>query len=97
MKYLQGLAKVASDLGVKIFENTKIIKRIVGKKPQLISEEGVTIKSNVVLLCGNAYLENINTNFMNSKIAKVTSSVLATKPIDEKWRIDIFGTFLRKS
>lgn len=90
MKYLQGLAKVASELGVKIYENTKIVKKINGLNNKLVTDKGHTIKTDITLLCGNAYIEEVSDSFMKSKLAKVTSSILATKPFSKKLREELF-------
>ena len=82
MKYLQGLAKAAKGLGVKIFENTKVVKRFDNKFPVLITNENFKIKSSNILFCGNAYLESVNTKLMTDKLAPAISSVMATKPLD---------------
>jgi len=84
MKYLKGLSKVASDLGVNIYEKTFINKRIDGGKCLLFSEDGNKIEASSVLLCGNAYLEGVSSKAMTRKLARVTSSVMATSPVDEK-------------
>ena len=84
MKYLQGLAKAAKGLGVKIFENTKVVKRFDNKFPVLITNENFKIKSSNILFCGNAYLESVNTRLMTDKLAPAISSVMATKPLDKK-------------
>ena len=48
MKYLHGLAEVAKGLGVKIFENTKIIKKEDDKLPILLTDKNIKIKSTKV-------------------------------------------------
>ncbi|MGB2163609.1 MAG: NAD(P)/FAD-dependent oxidoreductase [Candidatus Puniceispirillaceae bacterium] len=44
---------------------------------------GQKITAKFVLLCGNAYLQNIGTRKMTSRLAPVTSSVLATTPLSD--------------
>ena len=44
---------------------------------------GQKIAAKFVLLCGNAYLQNIGTRKMTSRLAPVTSSVLATTPLSD--------------
>jgi gamma-glutamylputrescine oxidase len=44
---------------------------------------GQKIMAKFVLLCGNAYLQNIGTRKMTSRLAPVTSSVLATTPLSD--------------
>jgi len=47
----------------------------------LANEQKITAK--FVLLCGNAYLQNIGTRKMTGRLAPVTSSVLATTPLSD--------------
>ena len=77
MKYLHGLAEVAKGLGVKIFENTKIIKKEDDKLPILLTDKNIKIKSTKVILCGNAYLEGLVFKPMKDKLAPAVSSVMA--------------------
>ena len=51
------------------------------KTLSLANEQKITAK--FVLLCGNAYLQNIGTRKMTSRLAPVTSSVLATTPLSD--------------
>ena len=44
---------------------------------------GQKITAKFVLLCGNAYLQNIGTRKMTSRLAPVTSSILATTPLSD--------------
>ena len=83
MKYLQGLTNIAKTLGVRVFEKTKVIKRLDGKFPVLITSENYKIKSSKILFCGNAYIENIATKNMTDKLAPAISSVMATEPLDQ--------------
>ena len=82
MKYLHGLAEAAKGLGVKIFENTKIIKKEDDKLPILLTDKNIKIKSTKVILCGNAYLEGLVFKPMKDKLAPAVSSVMATEPIN---------------
>ena len=84
MKYLQGLASAAKGLGVKIFEFTPITQISNEKFPELKTNKNFIIKAKTILLCGNAYLENISSREMRNKIAKVSTSVLATLPLEKK-------------
>ena len=45
--------------------------------------DGQKITAKFVLFCGNAYLQNIGTRKMTSRLAPVTSSVLATTPLSD--------------
>ena len=96
LKYLYGLARTASAAGVRIYENTCVTaldaapdpaRRSAGNKASrakaLSLANGQRITAKFVLLCGNAYLQNIGTRKMTSRLAPVTSSVLATTPLSD--------------
>ena len=84
LKYLHGLAAAAKSQGAVIFENTPITKVDVhasdGHK-HLHTENGQQVRAKILLLCGNAYLADVGLPKMKSRLAQVTSSVLATKPL----------------
>ena len=96
LKYLYGLARAASAAGARIYENTGVTEldttpdkarhgvsnKGTGTKALLLAN-GQKITAKSVLLCGNAYLQNIGTTKMTSRLAPVTSSVLATKPLSD--------------
>jgi gamma-glutamylputrescine oxidase len=88
LKYLHGLALAARKAGVRIFQESCVIQIEKGAKKTLSIEGGQRVIASKVLLCGNAYLSQIDLaqiglSEMRSKLAKVTSSVLATKPLSE--------------
>ena len=80
MKYLHSLAKIAKNLGVRIFEKTFIIERH-DNATVLKTSESFEIKSSKILFCGNAYLEGVSSKRMTDKLAPAISSVMATKPL----------------
>ena len=81
LRYLHGLARAATDAGAQIYENAAITKIDTGPKKTLHCANGHTVSARIVLLCGNAYLSDIGLPEMKSRLAQVTSSVLATKPL----------------
>jgi len=84
LKYLHGLAAVAREQGAVIFENTPIVKietQTSDGYKHLRTLCGRVVRAKILLLCGNAYLANISLPKMKSRLAQVTSSVLATKPL----------------
>ena len=96
LKYLYGLARAASAAGARIYENTSVT--LLDTKPNtakhgasnkgtctkaLSLSSGQKITAKFVLLCGNAYLQNIGTTKMTRRLAPVTSSVLATTPLSD--------------
>lgn len=83
LKYLHGLAKAARQAGAKIFENSPVTKMTREGKKTLHTGSGATVRASRVVLCGNAYIENIGLPEMTRRLAQVTSSVLATKPLSD--------------
>lgn len=86
LKYLYGLAKAASNAGARIFEDTAAIAITAGDRrgsKVLTLSNGSNLCAKSVLVCGNAYLSGIKSKLMSSRLAPVTSSVLATRPLSE--------------
>jgi len=99
LKYLDGLARAANKAGVRIFEHAAVKSlenehksahndvKNGGLKThpvkRLLLVDGQTVRANFVLLCGNAYLQNVGTAKMTRCLAPVTSSVLATTPLSD--------------
>ena len=84
LKYLHGLAVAAQRKGSAIYENTPIKKLETNASngfKHLHTKDGQQVRAKILLLCGNAYLANIGLPRMKSRLAHVTSSVLATKPL----------------
>ena len=96
LKYLYGLARAASAAGARIYEHAGVtaLDTTADKARHDANNKGAGIKAlslangqkitaKFVLLCGNAYLQNIGTRKMTSRLAPVTSSVLATTPLSD--------------
>ena len=79
LKYLHGLARAATLLGARILERAPVRKILRGPRKTLLIEGGASI----VMLCGNAYLADVALPEMRRRLAPVTSSILATKPLSE--------------
>ena len=83
LKYLRGLARAAKLQGSQIYEGTAVRKILRGPRKTLLIEGGGSVSATAVMLCGNAYLADIGLPEMRRKLAPVTSSILATKPLSE--------------
>jgi gamma-glutamylputrescine oxidase len=96
LKYLYGLARAASAAGARIYENAGVTALDTtpntsnkdasnkGASTKTLSlANGQKITTKFVLLCGNAYLQDIGTAKMTSRLAPVTSSILATTPLSD--------------
>ena len=83
LKYLHGLARAAQRQGTQIYEASPVRKIVRGQRKTLLIEGGGTVTAPAVMLCGNAYLADIGLAGMRRRLAPVTSSILATKPLSE--------------
>ena len=83
LKYLHGLAAAAVAAGVELFEDSPVRTIRRGAKKTLVLANGTEVTAPVVMLCGNAYLADVGLPEMTRRLAPVTSSILATKPLSE--------------
>ena len=77
-----GEAKAASDLGAKVFEQTRVSRIRHGKKPVVETESGKII-ANKVVLAGNAYLRDAEPRLQN-RIFPAGTYMIATEPLGEE-------------
>ena len=83
LKLTIGLAKVAQENKVKIFENTPIEKiKEEGDRVKVISKKG-TIRANKLVVACNGYLDSILGSKKN-KFMPINNYVVATEPLGEK-------------
>ena len=83
LKYLIGLSKAASIAGAKIYTNSSIFSiQTANNKNKLITKQGHSVIAEQLVICGNAYLGAVSPKNMRGKIAPVTSSVMATEPLN---------------
>ena len=83
LKYLHGLAQAAARAGAVICEVSPVRAIRRGRVKTLVLDDGSEISARAVLLCGNAYLADVALPEMKARLAPVTSSVLATKPLSD--------------
>ena len=76
-----GEARAAENLGVKIFELSRVNKIVYGEKPVVHTEKG-SVTANFVVCCGNAYMENLAPK-LASRVLPSNSSVIATAPLSD--------------
>jgi gamma-glutamylputrescine oxidase len=77
-----GEARAASELGAKIFEQTKVTRIQHGDKPFVETEFG-KIFANKIVLAGNAYLRDAEPRLRNA-IFPAGSYIIATEPLGEE-------------
>ncbi len=76
-----GEARAASELGARIFEQTKVTRIQHGDKPVVETEHG-KVFANKVILAGNAYLRDAEPKLRDA-IFPAGSYVVATEPLGE--------------
>jgi gamma-glutamylputrescine oxidase len=77
----RGEAKAASDLGVKIFEGTKVEKYTPGETIVIKTTNG-EVRAKQLILAGNAYLGELAPKIAH-KILPAGSYIIATEPLSE--------------
>jgi gamma-glutamylputrescine oxidase len=90
LNYALGLAKAASDNGVKIFERTRVLEVIEGSKAILRCASGSVTASSVVL-AGNAYLNGLSRK-LEARIIPVSSYVGATEQLSSEQARSVLKT-----
>lgn len=76
-----GEAKAAESLGVKLFECSRVTTVTQGDSPAVHTEHGV-VKASHVVLCGNAYLDDLVPK-ISAKVLPSNSSVIVTEPLSK--------------
>ena len=92
LKYLHGLAAAASKAGAMICEESPVHTIRRGRVKTLVLGDGSEMSAETVLLCGNAYLADVALPEMKARLAPVTSSVLATKPLSDNMARQLLPT-----
>jgi len=79
LNYALGLARAAQAAGVKIYEQTPVLKLEQGSRPKVITEHGSVHCDHVVLAC-NAYIGQLVPQ-LERKIMPAGTYVIATEPL----------------
>jgi gamma-glutamylputrescine oxidase len=79
LKLIMGEARAASELGVKIYEDTRAVSISGGTKPHVITEHG-RIDANAVVLGGEIY-EGFNKPKLSGLMFPTGSYIIATEPL----------------
>ncbi len=84
LDFLRGLAPVVRGYGVKIYENTPVLKIHEGRYHELTTPEGAVRAANMVLAT-NAYTARLG--YFKRGVFPLHSHVIATEPLPmERWR-----------
>ncbi|USG60119.1 FAD-binding oxidoreductase [Sneathiella marina] len=79
LNYALGLARAAAAAGVQIFEHSKALELVEGKKP-VLKAAGGKITASSVILAGNAYMNGLNAG-LDARIIPVSSYIIATEKL----------------
>ena len=82
LKYAQGLAKAATEAGVTICEQSKVMSYTQGGSIVVRTAEGSVTASEMVLAC-NGYIEKLEPR-INGYIMPINNFVLATEPLSDE-------------
>jgi glycine/D-amino acid oxidase-like deaminating enzyme len=83
-----GEASIASSLGVKIFEDSKVIKIEKGEQVKVHTAFGQVVAKKVIL-AGNAYLQDLEPK-ISGKVLPAGSYIIATEPLTS----DVYSNLL---
>ena len=82
LKLALGLARVASGLGARLFEHSRVTDiDTSGKHPILTTENG-QVTCETVLLCGNGYMEGLDDE-VDAYVMPINNFILTTEPLDD--------------
>ncbi len=82
LNYTLGLAGAASAAGAKLYENTPALSVQPGDSPRVKIPNG-EIRAKQIILCANAYVENLNEK-ISDKIMPVGTYIVATEPLGQE-------------
>lgn len=82
LKYAQGLAKAATEAGVTLCEQSKVLSYTQGNSVVVRTAEGSVTASEMVLAC-NGYIEKLEPR-INGYIMPINNFVLATEPLSDE-------------
>ncbi len=77
-----GEAQVAQQMGVSIYEQSRVSRLVQGVNPEVHTEQGL-VKAKHVVLCGNAYLGNL-VPALAARVLPANSSIIATAPLSDE-------------
>lgn len=79
MKLCHGEAAAAAQLGAQIFEHSRVLRIDHGGRPRVYTDKG-SVCANQVVLCGNAYMENLEPT-LATRVIPASSCIIATEPL----------------
>lgn len=80
LKYTEGVARAAELAGVRIFQDTQVLRYQSGSEVAVHSAAG-TVRCKHLILCGNAYIDGVAPPLAR-RILGVGTYIVATEPLD---------------
>ena len=77
-----GEAKAASEIGVKIYENTDAVEISAGSPAKVVTENGI-IESDYIVIAANAYIGDLNKK-LRRMVMPAASCIIATEPLSNE-------------
>jgi gamma-glutamylputrescine oxidase len=81
LNYVLGLARAASDAGVRIFENSRVAK-YTHREPALVTTGKGSVEASFIVLACNGYLGKLERR-VAGKIMPINNFMIATEPLGE--------------
>ena len=82
LNYALGLAKAAKNAGAKLYEGTRALRMIDGKKQRVETATG-TITADTVILACNGYMHGLDPT-TEARVMPLHNFILATEPLGER-------------
>ncbi len=82
LKYTEGLARAAESAGVKIFDNSEVLRYEDGPEVRVHTAQG-SVRCAHLVLCGNAYIGAV-APALARRILGVGTYIIATEPLGEE-------------
>jgi gamma-glutamylputrescine oxidase len=83
LNYTLGLARAASDAGVRIFENSRVT-HYTRTDPAKIRTGSGSVKASFIVLACNGYLDKLEPR-VAGKIMPINNFMIATEPLGKEW------------
>jgi len=83
LKYAQGLAAFLVSKGVRLFEQSKVIRIDTSRPEKVTHTQHGQVRSPQVVLCCGGYIEKLNPT-LSPSVLPVTTFVMTTEPLGER-------------
>ncbi len=83
LKYAIGLAKKAAEWGVKLYENSRVIRIDPDSNEKLVYTEFGKVKANQIVICCGGYMEGMYKP-LSRTMMPIATYVMATEPLGDR-------------